>query len=193
MRRWPRRTSQRQQQHAQRTAIMPTPRGKEHGNQFQREFTLRTLPVIAVLSLPSNLRRPPSRPHQQEPPILNELRRLAFNRMPDKLQRPSKTEQPQPHPQQSVPHNPRHQHRQRHHNDRYPKRMCQPVQRMLMALRILRNPAIPTPSTKHGRHTTPTNSPSQPHNPSASPRIAHRATKPMLPQAAFPGSFSSNH
>jgi hypothetical protein len=102
-----------------------------------------------------HLRRPPPRPHQQKPPILQKLRRLPLNRMPNELQRPPKTKQPHSHPQQPVPHHPRHQHRQRHDNDRYPKGVCQPIQRVLMALRILSNPAIPTPSSKHVAHPTP--------------------------------------
>jgi len=102
------------------------------------------------LGLPTHLRCPPSRSHQQKSPVLQKLRRLPFNRMPNKLQQPSKTEQPDSHPQQSVPHNRRQQHRQRQKNDRYPKRMRQPVQRMLMALRIFRNPALPTSSSQHG-------------------------------------------
>src|ERR1700722_4723723 len=102
-----------------------------------------------------HLRRPPPRPHQQKPPILQKLRRLPLNRMPNELQPPPKTKQPHPPPQQPVPHHPRHQHRQRHDDDRYPKGVCQPIQRALMALRILTNRAVPTPSSKHVAHPTP--------------------------------------
>jgi hypothetical protein len=105
---------------------------------------------VKSLGLPTHLRCPPARPHQQKSPILQKLRRLSFNRVSHKLQQPPKAKQPHSHPQQSVPHNRCHQHRQRQHNNRNPKRMRQPVQRMLMALRILRDPALPTSSGKHG-------------------------------------------
>lgn len=102
------------------------------------------------LGLPTHLRCPPPRPHQQKSPVLQKLRRLPFDRVPHKLQQPPKAEQPDSHPQQSVPHNRRQQHRQRQNNNRYPKRMRQPVQRMLMALRVLRDPTFPTTSAQHG-------------------------------------------
>ena len=102
------------------------------------------------LDLPTHLRHPPSRPHQQKSPVLQKLRRFSFDRVPHKLQQPPKAKQPDSHPKQLVPHNRSQQHRQRQNNNRYPNRMRQPVQRMLMALRVLRNPAIPTSSAKHG-------------------------------------------
>jgi hypothetical protein len=114
---------------------------------------------VSSLGLPSHLRRPPPRPHQQKPPILQELRRLSLNRMSNELQRPTETKQSHSNPQQAVPHHRRHQHRKRHHDDRYTKRMRQPIQRVLMALRVLRNPTLPTPSTKHAEHTTPPDAP----------------------------------
>jgi hypothetical protein len=133
------------------------PHRKTTGHSTSRQSLLvvlcyRSLTTSSAksLGLATHLRRPPARPHQQKSPVLQKLRRLPFDRVPHKLQQPPKAKQPDSHPQQSVPHHRRQQHRQRQHNNRNPKRVCQPVQRMLMTLRILRDPALPTSSTKHG-------------------------------------------
>jgi hypothetical protein len=81
---------------------------------------LSTHQIYECLNLPSHLRGPPPRSHQQKPPILQKLRRPALNRVPHELQHPPETKEPQSQPQQPMPHDSRRSHRQRRHDDRYP-------------------------------------------------------------------------
>ena len=101
---------------------------------------------LEFLSPAANLRRPPSRAHQQKSPVLQKLRRLPFKRMPDKLQRPSCQKQSHRDPQRRMPYESDQEQRQRKYNHRNPERMRHPIDRMLVALRILPNPAVPTSS-----------------------------------------------
>ena len=134
------------------------------GNVFAGEFPMAALrpglrrpssllfstgQIALSLSLPPHLRRPPSRPHKQKSPILKKFGRFPLHRMANKLQNPPQQKQPPSHPPNPMPHNPRQKQRQGNNDKRYPKRMRKPVYRMLMPFRVLRNPAIPTPSSQH--------------------------------------------
>jgi len=49
--------------------------------------------ALESLSLSSHLRHPPSRTHEQEPPVMKEFWRLALKSVPNKLEYPADYEE----------------------------------------------------------------------------------------------------
>src|SRR5436305_10639985 len=83
---------------------------------------------------------PPAHAHKKKAPVLEELRWLALKRMPHELQNPSRHEQPQsPGPQPVITESDqKHCHGDENRWD--PQRVAHPVDRVLVASRIARNP-----------------------------------------------------
>src|SRR4029079_4412957 len=92
---------------------------------------------------------PPAQADEEEAPVVEELRRLALEGMADELEDPAYQKQregegPDPADEQRD-----HRQRQRQHDQRNAERVAEPVDRVLMALRVLRDPLVPRASTEH--------------------------------------------
>src|SRR5947199_8203684 len=93
-----------------------------HHNLRERNLSARGQPVS-----PANLGPPPAHAHEQESPVLKELRRFALKRMSDKLEDPSDDKQrrridPQPMKEDAC-----NKHRNRSQYQRNPQRMARPI------------------------------------------------------------------
>jgi len=103
-----------------------------------------------------NLGPPPSHADEQESPVLEELRRLPLKGMTDELKDPSGDEQNQRVPPQPVAQKSGGEEREREKNEWDTVGMAKPVDGMLVASGIFRDPLLAANSTKHsaGDHTT---------------------------------------
>jgi hypothetical protein len=85
---------------------------------------------------------------------MEELRLFALKGMADELEKPAKDkESGGKHPERVIE-NGGDRERKRHHDQRNTKAMAEPVYRMSMAARVLRDPLFAAASTKHGRIIT---------------------------------------
>jgi len=98
-----------------------------------------------------HFRDPPAHAHEQETPVVKELRRFPLDRMTDELEGPSDDEQRDRQRPPPMPDHGRDEERQRHHDQRNPQRVTETVDRVLMAVRVLRNPLVPGFAAEHVR------------------------------------------
>jgi len=98
-----------------------------------------------------DLRPPPPHPHKQKPPVVEELRGLAFESVADELEHPSDQEQSEPVQPQSVEEDAGHKNRKRKQNGRNAQRVAQAVHRMLMTGTVLRDPLLVGAFAQHAR------------------------------------------
>ena len=78
-----------------------------------------------------------------------------FEGVSEELERPAYDEEGNAHPEQAVPEDARDQDGQREHDEGNAKGVSEPVQRVLMALRVFIDPTVPTTARKHAKHSTP--------------------------------------
>src|SRR5947209_2145736 len=92
---------------------------------------------------------PPSRSHQQEAPIMEELWELAFERVSHKLEDPAENEQRDRNTPESC-HERNGQEQSQGDDDQWDANgMAHAVHCIAMATRILRDPVAPGPSEEH--------------------------------------------
>src|SRR6266850_640075 len=96
-----------------------------------------------------NLRPPPANAYEQKAPVVEELRLLALKGMPDKLQHPSQHEQSRSVNPQALHEDARQQEDEREDDQGYAEGVAQPVDGMLVAARILRDPLLVSASAQH--------------------------------------------
>src|SRR5436305_1732875 len=94
-----------------------------------------------------NLGPPPAHAHKKKSPVFEKLGRLALKRMPHELQNPSRHEQPQSPGPQPVKLESDQKHCNGDENRWDPQRVAQPVDRVLVASRITRNPLLASKSS----------------------------------------------
>src|SRR4029079_1794809 len=85
----------------------------------------------------------------EEAPVVEELGRLALEGMADELEDPADQEQRERDGPEAADEQHDHRQRQRQRDQRNAKRVAEPVDRVLMALRVLRDPLVPRASPEH--------------------------------------------
>ncbi len=95
---------------------------------------------IVFSSLAMNFGPPPAHADKQEAPIVKKLRLLALEGMADELERPSRKEKHKCVNPQAVNEDGPEEQRKRNQNCRNPQGVAYPVDRVLMAAGILRDP-----------------------------------------------------
>lgn len=105
--------------------------------------------VRSQLGSAPDLRYPPSRSHQQEPPIVKELWKLALERVSDKLEDPAHDKQRDRNTPESRYEGNDQQQSQRDDDQRNADGMANAVHCIPMATRILRDPVGPGSSEEH--------------------------------------------
>ena len=98
---------------------------------------------------------PPAGSDQEEAPVFEELRRLAFDSVTEELKSPAAYEECDAGPEQAMPEDAREQDGQREHDEWNAKGVSEPIQRVLMALCVFVYPTVPTAACKHAEHFTP--------------------------------------
>ena len=98
-----------------------------------------------------NLSPPPAHADKQKTPVVEEFRRLAFERVPDELKNPSDQEQSEPVQPKSVEEDAGSKDWERQQDGRNAQRMTQPVHRMPMTGAVLRDPLLVGASAQHAR------------------------------------------
>lgn len=104
---------------------------------------------------PVDLGPPPTNANKEKSPVLQELRRLAFKRVPDELEDPADDKErdsihPKPMSKKSD-----YEHSKGDQDQRNAAGMAQAVDRVLVASRILRDPLLVAESTEHLANDTP--------------------------------------
>ncbi len=99
---------------------------------------------------------PPAHAYEQEAPIVEELRRLAFEGVSDKLEDPSQNEEAESIGPQAMHKDAADKQQQRNQDGRDSERVARAVNRMLVAGRILFDPLLVAAVAQHGEgdHTT---------------------------------------
>src|SRR5215203_4882880 len=97
----------------------------------------------------ANLGDPPPQADEQESPVVEELRRLAFECVPDELEDPTHHEQCERYGPEAGREHGNEEQRQRDDDQRDPERVTQAIDRMPMTLRVACNPIVPGPSGQH--------------------------------------------
>ena len=135
--------------HVAPTARM-APHRSAHALSRADRFTYQSPSLAAeALSLPRHLRQPPADAHKQKSPVLQKLRRLAFERVSDELKQPADDEESAGYPErQAQPDCERHKY-QRQHDQRNAQCVAGAIERMLMAARVLPDPLVPG-AVSHG-------------------------------------------
>src|SRR5262249_36775246 len=90
-----------------------------------------------------DLGHPPSQPHEQEPPIVQELGRLPFDRVADELKGPARDEERDRDRPETMNENGGDEQRNRKSNERNPDGVAETIDRVLMASAVLRDPLVP--------------------------------------------------
>jgi len=80
---------------------------------------------------------------------VEEFRRFALKGMADELENPSDNEQPHRIQPERMEEDAADENPHRKHDERNAERMAEPVDRMLMAARVLRNPLLAAAVSKH--------------------------------------------
>jgi hypothetical protein len=93
-----------------------------------------------TLGFAVDLRPPPADPHEEKPPVTEELRRLAFEGVADELKDPSDDEESQRVEPQAMKEEPGDEHYDRDQNRGNTKRVADAIDRMLVATRVLGDP-----------------------------------------------------
>jgi hypothetical protein len=85
---------------------------------------------------------------------VKELRLFTLEGVADELKQPAEDKEPGGIKPQRVEKDTCEKKRQRDHNDRYTQSMAKPIDRMLMAARVLCNPLLVCASAQHALHDT---------------------------------------
>jgi len=101
-----------------------------------------------------NLRPPPAHSDEQESPVVEEFRRLAFEGVSDELKEPSDQEQSQAINPQPVHEDAGDKHRQGEKNRGNAEGMADAVHRISMARSVLRDPLLVSASAQHAEDDT---------------------------------------
>ena len=96
-----------------------------------------------------DLSPPPAHADKQKTPIVKEFRRFALEPVADELQRPSHQEQRKPINPQPVNKEASEEQGERNQDGWYPQGMADPVDRVLMAAGILRDPLLVRTAAEH--------------------------------------------
>src|SRR4029079_6745013 len=97
----------------------------------------------------ADLGDPPAQADEEEAPVVEELGRLALEGMADDVHDPADKEQRERDGPEAADEQRDHEQRQRQRDQRNAERVAEPVDRVLMALRVLRDPLVPRASTEH--------------------------------------------
>ena len=98
--------------------------------------------ILEGLGSPVNLRPPPAHADEQETPVVEEFRRLAFEGMADELKDPPDHKQCQRDPPEAVEEEPGDEYSYRKQNRRDAEGVAEAVDRMLVAGRVLGDPLL---------------------------------------------------
>ena len=96
-----------------------------------------------------DLSPPPAHADEQEPPVVEEFRRLALESVANELESPSDEEQSQRVQPQAVEEDAGDKNRAREKDGRNPQRVTNAVHRMPMTGPVLRDPLFATASARH--------------------------------------------
>lgn len=98
---------------------------------------------------PTHFRHPPTQPNKQEPPVMQELRGLPFDRVPEKLQNPAHDKNHQGDSPESRHRDSHQEQGNRERDQRNAERVAEAVHRVAMAACVLRDPFVSRPAAQH--------------------------------------------
>ena len=97
-----------------------------------------------------DLRPPPTYANEQEAPVVEELRRLAFEGVADELEDPSQDKEAKSIGPKAMDKDAANKKQQRNQDGRDTQRVARPINGMLVAGRILLDPLLVGAVTQHG-------------------------------------------
>src|SRR5262249_25149431 len=97
----------------------------------------------------AHLREPPAEADEEKPPVVKELRRLSLEGVTDELEHPADDEQHGGPLPEAGNRDRRGEQRERQHDQRDSDGVTEPVDRVLMARRVLRDPFVGRSVSEH--------------------------------------------